>query len=387
MRTRTLFLAGDVMTGRGVDQILAEPVDPVLRESWIRDARDYVDLAERASGPIPRRVADDYVWGEALDALEAARPDARLVNLETSVTTSEDFWPGKGVHYRTHPRNAGCLEAARVDVAGLANNHTLDFGRSGLIETLTTLDARGVGRAGAGSDLASATAPASVSLGEDARLLVFAVAAADSGVPPEWAATEERSGIWRLEEVCAASAGPIEAIIERYRRPRDVVVLSIHWGGNWGFDIPERHRALAHALIDRGAVDLVHGHSSHHVKGLELYRGHLVIHGAGDLLTDYEGIGGMRAYRGELGLLYFPTLSLADGRLTELVATPTRVRKLRLERARGEDAAWLEETLDREGRARGLGTRVIRTHDDQLVLVGAADGGRSHAPTRGEELT
>ncbi|MDO9198818.1 hypothetical protein [Rhodoferax sp.] len=53
MDTLTLWLAGDVMTGRGIDQIQAHPGAPVLYESWVRDARDYVRLAERLNGRVP----------------------------------------------------------------------------------------------------------------------------------------------------------------------------------------------------------------------------------------------------------------------------------------------------------------------------------------------
>ncbi len=81
-----LFLCGDVMLGRGVDQILPNPGDPELRESYVRDARTYVALAEEANGPIPRPVGWAWPWGAALALLEQRRPDVRVVNLETSVT-------------------------------------------------------------------------------------------------------------------------------------------------------------------------------------------------------------------------------------------------------------------------------------------------------------
>ncbi len=58
-----LFLAGDVMIGRGIDQILRHPADPVISEPYVKSATGYVTLAERASGPIPRGVEDQYVWG------------------------------------------------------------------------------------------------------------------------------------------------------------------------------------------------------------------------------------------------------------------------------------------------------------------------------------
>src|SRR2546430_12037878 len=65
-----LFLCGDVMTGRGIDQALPHPVSPALYEPYVRDAQEYVDLAEKANGPIPRPVNFDYIWGDALQELE-----------------------------------------------------------------------------------------------------------------------------------------------------------------------------------------------------------------------------------------------------------------------------------------------------------------------------
>src|SRR5262249_15530203 len=153
---------GDVMTGRGIDQILPHPGDPVLYERHVRDARDYVRLAEAVSGPISRPVDLAYVWGDAIE--EMRRADVRIVNLETSVTTSDDPWPGRGIHYRMHPANVGCLTAAGIDCCCLANNHVLDWGHPGLEETLRVLDGAGIARAGAGRDAAEAAWPASLPL-------------------------------------------------------------------------------------------------------------------------------------------------------------------------------------------------------------------------------
>ena len=149
-RCVTLFLAGDVMPGRGIDRILPHPGDPRLHERHARSAELYVRLAEAAHGPVPRRGGFAYVWGEALAALRAAAPDLRIVNLETSVTTSDDAWP-KGINYRMHPANVACLTAAGIDCCGLANNHVLDWGEAGLLETLATLRRAGIGSPGRGA--------------------------------------------------------------------------------------------------------------------------------------------------------------------------------------------------------------------------------------------
>ena len=86
------------MTGRGIDQVLPHPGEPTLHESYAGSALDYVRLAEEANGPIPRSLDLSYVWGVALDELSRAQPDVRIVNLETSITRSDDY-VAKGIPF------------------------------------------------------------------------------------------------------------------------------------------------------------------------------------------------------------------------------------------------------------------------------------------------
>jgi poly-gamma-glutamate synthesis protein (capsule biosynthesis protein) len=149
-RCITLALCGDLMIGRGIDQLLPDPCPPILYESWARSAEDYVELAEESCGRIARPVSLAYPWGDALSELDAVKPDARIVNLETALTRSDEAWLGKGIHYRTSPENARMLAAAGIDCCTLANNHVLDWGHTGLAETLRTLRTLNVRHAGAG---------------------------------------------------------------------------------------------------------------------------------------------------------------------------------------------------------------------------------------------
>lgn len=353
----TLFLSGDVMLGRGIDQILAEPCDPSLYEPSMTDARDYIALAEQRTGPIPRGAPPAYPWGDALAMLDAARPDVRLVNLETSITRRGEPDHDKEVHYRVSPENAAALRAARVDVCALANNHVLDWGPAGLDDTLVTLDRLGIRRAGAGRDLDEAQRPAELDLGARGRVVVFAIGLGDAGVPSSWTAAPERPGVHRLAHLGAEGVRDLRRAIEPRRNAGAIVVLSIHWGPNWGYAIPATHRRFAHLAIDELGVDVVHGHSSHHVKGIEVHRGRLILYGCGDLLTDYEGISGHEAYRGELGLVYLATLD-PRGALAALEMVPTRMHRFRITEAGPGDARWLEASLARSCDA--LGTRVAR---------------------------
>jgi poly-gamma-glutamate synthesis protein (capsule biosynthesis protein) len=355
------------MTGRGIDQILPHASDPRLFESYVKSALGYVELAERESGPIARPVDFSSVGGDALTELERAAPDARIVNLETAVTASDDAWPSKGIHYRMHPANVPCLSAAGIDCCVLANNHVMDWGRSGLEETLATLHRAGLRTAGAGLDLAEAAAPATLELVDGARVLVFAFATASSGVPSSWAAGRRRSGVNFLEDLSERRVHEVAAAVRHHRRDSDIVIASIHWGPNWGYAVSRSERAFAHGLIEAADVDIVHGHSSHHAKGIEVYRDRLILYGCGDFLNDYEGIGGYEEYRGDLALMYFATLEPGDGRLRGLAMTATRVRRFRIERAGREDAEWLRGALSREGA--NLGTRLELRPDGTLALA------------------
>jgi poly-gamma-glutamate synthesis protein (capsule biosynthesis protein) len=360
----TLILCGDVMIGRGIDQVLAHSCPPRLYEPYVDSALEYVALAEAANGPIPRGVGPAYVWGDTLAELERRRPDARIANLETALTLSEDALP-KSINYRAHPANVAVLSAARFDCCVLANNHVLDWGEDGLCETLAALSGAGIAPAGAGRDRAAAEAPAVLDVGAGRRVLVFAAAAADSGVPPEWAAGDEMPGVALLPDLSERTADALAARVQAARRPGDVVVASLHWGGNWGYDVTRDHRRFAYALIDRGAADVVHGHSSHHPKAIEVHRGRPILYGCGDFLTDYEGIRGYEAYRGNLVLMYFPTLDAQSGALLGLEMVPLVLRRFQLHRASASEREWLRTTLGRE--CRRFGGRVV-AHDDAFVL-------------------
>lgn len=342
----TLCLVGDVMLGRGVDQILPHPGNPRLYEEYCASAEEYVALAERASGEIRRPVAFSYVWGDALAELKRHDPRALIINLETSVTTSRDYAP-KGINYKMNPENIGCLLAAGVDCCVLANNHVLDFGEAGLVETLATLRQAAIPRAGAGSDAASAEAAAVIPKG-NARVLVFGFAAASSGVPRRWAAAAGRPGVNLLPDLSQQTVEAVAARAQAARRPGDILIASIHWGGNWGYGIAADETRFARALIDAAGFDLVHGHSSHHPKAIEIHRDRPILYGCGDFLNDYEGIAGYEEFRGDLAALYLARLDIATGRLAELRLVPFRICRFQLRRACREDAAWLCKRLDRE---------------------------------------
>lgn len=335
------MLAGDVMLGRGIDQVLPHPGPADIFESHVRSALTYVKLAETRNGPIPRSESFDYVWGDALELLEAAAPECRIVNLETAVTSRGRPEP-KGINYRMAPQNLGVLAAAEVDCCAIANNHVLDWGPDGLSDTLDALDGAGLAHAGAGRHPVDAFAPAVLGLRTGGRVLVYGAAHASAGVPSHWAASERRAGVALLPDLSEASARRIAERVDDDRQPGDVVVISIHWGPNWGYGIGEQRR-FAHSLIDLAGVDIVHGHSSHHPKGIERYSGKLILYGCGDLLNDYEGIEGHEQFRPQLALIYLPEMD--RGRTCGLELLAFRIARFRLHAASPAEVQWLASAI------------------------------------------
>ncbi|MBW3622173.1 MAG: CapA family protein [Armatimonadetes bacterium] len=365
-RSLTLCMCGDVMTGRGIDQILPHPGDPTPHESYMRSALGYVELAERASGPIPRPVELNYIWGDLLGEIRPAGPSVLLGNLETAVTTRDDYWPEKGIHYRMHPANLPCLSAAGFDCLSLANNHVLDWGNDGLRETLDRLRSANLRGVGAGLNSAEAGDPAVIAVPGAGRVSVFAFGMTSSGIPLSWAAAPDRPGVNLAPDPPDPFVRNLGGRVRDAKKPGDIVVVSVHWGSNWVRSLPQSQIEFAHQLIDEAGLDVVHGHSSHHVCGIEVYRGQLILYSCGDFLTDYEGIGGCEAFRPDLGLLYRARLDSHSGRLLGLEMVPTRVRRLRVQRAGPADAMWLLDRLN--GASRPFGTWVKLNRRGNLTL-------------------
>jgi poly-gamma-glutamate synthesis protein (capsule biosynthesis protein) len=247
-----LAFVGDVMLGRLVNQRLksAPPVFP---------------------------------WGDTLPVL--ARADIRFANLECVMADGGTPQPGKVFHFRSDVRNVAVLTAASIDAVSLANNHVLDYGPDAFRESLPALDRCGILHAGAGPDLEAARRPVIRRMGPTA---VGLIAFTDN--QPDWEAGPQRPGVYYVpveeRQRGDTRVGDLLALVRRTKARADLLVVSAHWGGNWGSEVPAAHRELARALVDAGA-DVVFGHSAHIFRGIELYAGRPLIYSAGDFIDDY----------------------------------------------------------------------------------------------------
>lgn len=246
-----LLLVGDVMLGRLVNDILK--VEP-----------------------------STYPWGDTLPLFQQA--DVRLCNLECVLSDRGTPWSAtpKIFHFRSDAKNVAVLTAAHIDAVSLANNHILDFTYEGLFDTLHHLQQAGIHYAGAGAALQEATAAA---IWEVQGRKLGLLACTDN--EPVWAASEQSAGTWYVPvRVQDERARHLFEIVQRTKEEVACLIISIHWGPNWGYTLPQGHNSFAHALIDYGA-DIIFGHSGHVVRGVEVYKERPIIYCAGNFVDDY----------------------------------------------------------------------------------------------------
>lgn len=146
-------------------------------------------------------------------------------------------------------------------------------------------------------------------------------------------------------------------------------VFSVHWGPNYRWMPAAEIRGLAHFVIDECGVDVVHGHSAHHVQGVERYKGKLIVYGCGDFVDDYAL---NEEFRNDLGAVWRVVVSeRAEGglRLDRLEVFPTRVERFRacLLEVGDADHAWVRERIG--GLSRELGTAVREELGEMGQLV------------------
>ncbi|MEW6635850.1 MAG: CapA family protein [Actinomycetota bacterium] len=323
----TLALAGDVMLGRGVDEVLLRGMRP------------------------------EEPWGDTLALLLSA--DLRVINLECALTTHDRPWSRtpKVFHFRAGPERAvGVLRAARIDACSLANNHTLDFEERGLLDTIRHLDAAGIRHAGAGRDAEEAARPAALEAeGERVALVAF------TDNEPPFAAGEGRPGTNYLPVSLDPDVlSQVESVIGAAREAgARTVVFSNHWGPNMVERPPEHFRRFARAVIERGA-DVYYGHSAHVFQGVEIYGGRPILYDTGDFIDDYAVDERLRNDRS-----FLFRLSVEDGELRRLELFPVSLGYACVGLARGREK---EEILGRMERLSAEFGTTFERREGRLVF-------------------
>jgi len=224
----------------------------------------------------------NYPWGDTLPILHSA--DWRICNLECVISDRGTPWSDypKAFHFRSAAKNIAVLETAGINAVSLANNHVLDYGYDAMFQMLEILDRAGIVHSGAGANFEHASRLATAEVcGRKIGLLSF------TDNEPDWEATSDRPGTFYVPvNLGDRRARNLLEIVRGQSKIVDFLIVSAHWGSNWGYAPPAVHVVFAHALIDAGA-SLVFGHSSHVFRGIDFYKGRPILYGAGNFVDDY----------------------------------------------------------------------------------------------------
>ncbi len=203
--------------------------------------------------------------------------DLTIVNLETSITNGGKKWPNKQYNFRSSPMTPKVMKESGIDVVTLANNHVLDYGYDGFIDTLNNLDKYEIKYTGAGKNKKEAVKGI---VAEENGVKIGIVAY--SRVIPEskWYANDKRPGVLSgydpyVDEMCKK--------IQEMRKNTDIVVLSIHWGVERSTAPRAQEIKLAKKAIDNGA-DVVMGHHPHVLQGIQVYKGKPIFYSLGNFV-------------------------------------------------------------------------------------------------------
>jgi poly-gamma-glutamate capsule biosynthesis protein CapA/YwtB (metallophosphatase superfamily) len=301
-----------------------------------------------------RRRPPEYPWGDTLPLLR--RADVLVGNLEFVLADDGRPWPGKVFHFRADRRAVASLEAAGFALVSVANNHVLDFGMDAAVESLATLTERGIHFAGAGAN-AEAARRAAVIRRDGLRLAMLAF----TDNEPDWEAGRDSPGVHHVPvDLGDRRAAALLDAVAREREAADLLIVSAHWGGNWGVDVPRNHRAFAHELVDAGA-DVVFGHSPHIVRGVEVYRDRPILYGAGDFVDDYAIDPVERNDRS------FVFVLRTEGAVPiELRLHPTEIVRFQARLARRHAPEIVDGMAQR---CAALGTRTLRDDDEGCLII------------------
>lgn len=256
---------------------------------------------------VPARIAaHDASWPWAGVSAALAKADLRFCNLECAVTDGGLAIP-KRYSFRADPAlTARVLAAGNIDIAALANNHTYDYGRAGLADTLALLARLRIAAPGAGTARAGAIAPRVVTC----RGLKLAFVAYTWWTPEGYLPVANGVCLATVDETTFADE------LRAARQSTDLLIVSMHWGKEYSPVPTDGQQRLAHLAIDAGA-DLVVGHHPHVAQRVETYHDRLILYSLGNCLFDQTNA---RISNGLLALV-----RLQRGRVTLERSIPLRI--------------------------------------------------------------
>lgn len=233
-------------------------------------------LLDRGVGRYLEERGYDYPYDGIKD--EIIKGDIAIANLECPLTDSGNaIYKRPELIFKGSKLNGAALKGAGFDILSLANNHTMDQGREGLIDTVKVLESYGIRPLGAGMTRDEARKPVFI---EKRRRKIGFLGYCD--FPPEGYIYDEDKA-----DVARADMKSLGEEVRAARENCDFLVVSFHWGKEFDCYPGDRQREMAHAVIENGA-DLIIGHHPHVLQGVEEYKGKLIFYSLGNFVFDSQ---------------------------------------------------------------------------------------------------
>lgn len=267
-----------------------------------------------------------YIWGDLLPILRAT--DLNIINLEAALTRHNQTVP-KTFHFKADPQNVSALKDANIHLVNLANNHVLDYGEEGLLETLEILRSAGILFVGAGKNSREAARPVILTAkGLSIGVLGF------TDNEPRWKAGTSKPGVNYIDIAQKNDREFALSCIREAKKEADFIVVSIHWGPNLKATPGQLYTTFAQAMIDCGA-SLVHGHSAHNFQGIERRGPKLIFYDTGDFVDDYMVHPELKNDHS-----FFFRVTVDKGGIKSAKLLPVLISHCQVNLAKGKQASW-----------------------------------------------
>lgn len=268
----------------------------------------------------------DYPYKKVKNILNEA--DITIGNLESPITDGgTPVLKRPIIIFKADPENSQAIKEAGFDILSLANNHTMDYGTQGMINTINILKNNNIDFIGAGLNYEDARKPLYVEKRNcKIGFLGYSI------FPPEGYITfSDRPDVAKVDPKS------LEDEIKSAKEKCDFLIVSLHWGKEYEFYRGKMQKELAYTIIDSGG-DLIIGHHPHVLQGVERYKNGIIFYSLGNFVFD-------RQIQNGTDETIIVNFKIKNKRLDEIEIIPAKIRNCQPERVYDKEANYILNRL------------------------------------------
>jgi len=217
--------------------------------------------------------------------------DEVVMNLECSITDIETSplqgTPKKHLYSAKEDETIKAFKKLNITTCMLANNHAVDYGKAGLIDTITALEKAGIKYIGGGRGQSEAAAPLRFEKNLNGKLFKAAIVSSYA-----YGKTSEGYGFYAKDNIPGVNKKDLSRVLKQIKELKSIdndmmYILSPHWGPNYVWRTFTQQKQGEEFI--RAGVDLIVGHSAHMIQEIEYYKEKLIMYSIGNFLMNGDG--------------------------------------------------------------------------------------------------